>query len=179
MDILYFPNSSRGHKYGLIIADLYSLYISFYPMTSKNSSKVAKNIRSYITLHCPPAAVYSDNDQSFIGEVENLFRVYRIKHITSNPYTQGQNYVESQVRTFKNAYRAAISDSIVFKNKDWDILYPLVVGRINSMISKYGMSREAIHYGDIVESRLPLIIDTKVFKPHSCRKEREIKSTIK
>jgi hypothetical protein len=38
MDILYFPNSSRGHKYGLIVADLYSLYISFYPMKSKSSS---------------------------------------------------------------------------------------------------------------------------------------------
>jgi hypothetical protein len=165
MDILYFPNSSRGHKYGLIIADLYSLYISFYPMKSKNSSEVAKNIRSYIAAHCPPAAVYSDNDQSFRGEVENLFRVYKVRHITSYPYTQRQNYVESQVRTFKNAYRAAISDSTVFKNKDWDILYPLVVCRINSMISKYGMSREAIHYGNIVESSLPIITDSKVFEP--------------
>jgi hypothetical protein len=33
------------------------------------------------------------------------------------------------------------------------------------MISKYGMSREAIHYGDIVESSLPLITDTKIFEP--------------
>jgi hypothetical protein len=53
----------------------------------------------------------------------------------------------------------------VFKNKDWDILYPLVVCRINSMISKYGMSREAIHYGNIVQSSLPIITDSKVFEP--------------
>jgi hypothetical protein len=165
MDILYFPKSSKGYSYGLIIADLYSLYISFYPLKSKNSAEIAKNLRSYFAAHCPPAAVYSDNDPSFRGEVENLFRVYKVQHITSYPYTQRQNYVESQVRTFKNAYRAAVCDSIVFKNKDWDILYPLVVCRINSMISKYGMSRESIHYRDKVESSLPLITDSKIFEP--------------
>jgi Integrase zinc binding domain len=42
IDILYFPNSSRVHKYGLIVADLYSLYISFYPLKSKNSTEIAK-----------------------------------------------------------------------------------------------------------------------------------------
>jgi Integrase zinc binding domain len=103
MDILYFPNSSKGYKYGLIVADLYSLYTSFFPMHTKNSSEVADKLRAYFAAHCPPSAVNSDNDASCRGDVENLFRVYNIKHITSYPYTQRQNYVESQVRTFKNA----------------------------------------------------------------------------
>jgi hypothetical protein len=162
---LYFPNSAKGYKYGLIVADLYSLYISFYPMRTKNSSEVAKCLRSYFAAHCPPCAIYSDNDASFRGDVEELLRPYNIKHITSYPYTQRQNYVESQVRTFKNAYRAAIMDNALFKCKDWDILYPIVICRINSMISKYGMSREAVHYGSIVESSLPLITDSNIFEP--------------
>jgi hypothetical protein len=33
------------------------------------------------------------------------------------------------------------------------------------MISKYGMSREAVHYGSIVESSLPLITDSNIFEP--------------
>jgi len=33
------------------------------------------------------------------------------------------------------------------------------------MISKYGMSREAMHYGNIVESSLPLITDSEVYEP--------------
>jgi hypothetical protein len=33
------------------------------------------------------------------------------------------------------------------------------------MISKYGMSRESIHYRDKVESSLPLITDSKIFEP--------------
>jgi len=165
IDVLYFPTSSKGHRYGLIVADLYSLYISFYPMKTKNSAEVAKNLRTYFSSQCPPSTVYSDNDPSFRGEVETLFRTYKVKHMTSYPFAQRQNYVESQVRIFKNAYRAAILDSSVFKTKDWDTLYPLVVCRINCMISKYGMSREAMHYGHVVESSLPLITDAEIFEP--------------
>jgi dUTPase len=172
MDVLYLPASSKGYKYGLIISDLYSLYISFYPMKTKSSAEIARNLRSYFAAHCPPMAVYSDSDPCFRGEVENLFRLYKVQHLTSYPFTQRENYVESQVRTFKNAYRAAIIDSPVFKTRDWDTLYPLVVCRINCMISKYGMSREAMHYGDIVESSLPLITDAEVYQPLEADLER-------
>jgi hypothetical protein len=40
------------------------------------------------------------------------------------------------------------------------------------MISKYGMSREAMHYGDIVESSLPLITDAEVYQPLEADLER-------
>ena len=91
MDILYFPASAKGHKYGLIIGDLFSLYISFYPMKTKNSCEVAKCVRAYFAAHCPPLSVYSDNDPSFRGETETLFRLYNVKHLTSFPYSQRQN----------------------------------------------------------------------------------------
>ena len=165
MDILYFPKSTRGYTHGLIISDLYSLYISFYPLKEKSSRQVANALRSYISAHGPPKTIYSDNDPSFRGEVELLLRPYGITHMTSYPYCQKQNSVESQVRIFKNAYRAAILDNEVFKTKDWDVLYPLVVCRINAMITKYGMSRETVHYGYAVESSLPLITDATLFEP--------------
>ena len=79
MDILYFPTSAKGYKYGLIVADLYSLYISFYPMKTKSSAEVAKNMRAYFSAQCPPKTVYSDNDTAFRGELETLFRTYNVK----------------------------------------------------------------------------------------------------
>jgi hypothetical protein len=39
MDILYFPKSAKGYQYGLIISDLYSLYISFYPLKMKRKCR--------------------------------------------------------------------------------------------------------------------------------------------
>jgi hypothetical protein len=165
MDILYFPTSAKGYRYGLVISDLYSLYISFYPLKTKGSAEVAKNLNAYFAAHGPPLYIYSDNDPSFRGETEKVLRLLNVKHYTSYPFTQRQNYVESQIRIFKNAYRAAIIDSPVFRTKDWDFLYPLVVCRINSMISKYGMSREAVHYGHVLESNLPIITDAAIYEP--------------
>jgi hypothetical protein len=85
--------------------------------------------------------------------------------VTSYPYTQKENAVESQVRIFKNAYRAAILENNIFKIPQWDKLYPIVICRINALISKYGMSRESVHFGTIVESSLPLITDCEIFNP--------------
>ena len=164
-DILYFPKSSSGYTHGLLIADLFSLYVSFFPMRSKNSAEVAKAFDKYLSAMCPPKNLYTDSDQSFRGEVETLLRLWNITHITSYPYTQKQNAVESQVRIFKNAYRAAILENDIFKIPQWDKLYPMVICRINVMISKYGMSRESVHFGTIVDSSLPLIVDCEAFSP--------------
>ena len=117
------------------------MYLSFYPLKSKSSGAVSKAIRDYISHFCVPKFVYSDCDQSFRGEVEQLFYQYNITHHTSYPYTQKQNTVEGHVRMFKNSYRSALMESDVFKHRDWDFLYPLVITRLNGMISKYGISR--------------------------------------
>jgi hypothetical protein len=164
-DILYFPKSSKGYTHGLLVADLFSLYISFYPMKSKNSAEVANCFRTYFAAQGIPKSIYTDSDQSFRGDTETLLRTYGIRHITSYPYTQKENAVESQVRIFKNAYRAAILENNIFKIPQWDALYPIVICRINSLISKYGMSRESVHFGTVVESSLPLITDSELFNP--------------
>jgi hypothetical protein len=108
-----------------------------------------------------PKIIYSDNDPSFRDEVETLFRSYFIQHCTGYPYSQKNNAVEAQVRKFKNAARAAILDNPLTNHSDWSTLYPLVIVRLNSMVSKYGASRELIHFQDILETQLPLITDFK------------------
>ena len=157
IDILYMPTSSKGHTHGLIIADMFSLYLSFFPLKSKSSTAVATALRSYLTLQGIPETIYSDNDPSFLGDVSTLLQSYNIHHATSYPYTQKNNNVEAQVRKVKNAYRAIISDNPISSHKEWHILYPLVIIRINTMISKYGLSRELVHFQNILDNHLPLI----------------------
>ena len=149
IDILYFPKSSRGHTHGLLVVDLFSLYMSFYPLKSKSSTAVSEALRIYISQFCAPKHVYSDVDQSFRSDVEQLFFQYNILHSTSYPYTQKENTVEGHVRMFKNSYCSALTESSIFKHSDWDLLYPLVLIRLNTMITKYGMSREIIQFGDV------------------------------
>jgi hypothetical protein len=159
MDILYFPKSSAGHTHGLLISDLFSMYLSFFPLKSKSSEEIAQALRQHFSTQGAPKYVYSDNDTAFRGSTETLFRLFNITHITSFPYTQKQNTVEASVRKFKNAFRACILENQIFKQTEWHVLYPLVICRINSMLSKYGLSREEVHFGYTIESALPIVTD--------------------
>ena len=161
MDILYMPRSAKGHTHALLIADLFSMYLSFYPLKSKTSGAIASALRLYISTQGVPKVVYSDNDPSFRDEVETLLTSYSIQHCTGYPYNQQNNSVEAQVRKFKNAARAAILDNPLTNHTEWCNLFPLVIVRLNSMVSKYGASRELIHFQDILETQLPLITEFK------------------
>jgi hypothetical protein len=78
MDILYFTKSAKGYQYGLIILDLYSLYISIYPLKMKGSAEVAKNLNAYFAAHGPPLYIYNDNDPSFWGKTEKILRLINV-----------------------------------------------------------------------------------------------------
>ena len=164
MDIMYLPQSSKGHTHALLISDLYSMYITFFPLKGKTSSSIATALRSYFSIQGIPKIIYSDNDPSFRGDVEQLLTSYNVQHATSYPYVQRANTVESQVRKLKNAARAAIMESPVLNHSHWHILYPLVIIRLNTMLSKYGASREMVHYTDVLETHLPIITDIEYHK---------------
>ena len=161
-DIIYMPKSSKGYTHALMIADLYSLYLSFIPLKSKSSEATAAAFRQYFTFMGIPEIVYTDNDQTFRGDVSTLLTSFQIQHRTSFPYMQRGNTVESQVRKFLNAARAAIEESHIAKHSEWHILYPLVIIRLNTLISKYGLSKEYVHFQQISDSHLPLILDIKL-----------------
>jgi dUTPase len=161
-DIMYLPRSSKGHTHALVIADLYSLYISFIPMKSKSAEATASALRNYISFMGVPKVLLTDNDPTFRSEVTTLLASFNIQHQTSFPYMQRGNTVESQVRKFLNAARAAIADSPIAKHTEWHVLYPLIIVRLNTLVSKYGLSREYVHFQQILETHLPLIIDIKL-----------------
>jgi hypothetical protein len=167
IDILYMPPSSKGYTHGLLIADMFSLYLSFFPLKSKTASAISDALWQYICLQGIPEVIYSDNDPSFRGEVDTLLAMYNIQHTTSFPYSQKNNSVEANVRKFKNCYRAALLEDKICQHKEWHILYPLVIIRLNTLISKYGLSRELVHFNDILDNHLPIITESETHLPIS------------
>jgi len=131
-------------------------------MKSKSSEAVVSALRQYVSFMGVPITIYSDNDQAFRGETQTFINSYNIQHITSYPYTQKNNTVEASVRKFLNAARSAIIECPVAKHTEWHTLYPLIIIRLNTLISKYGLSREYVHFQNILDSHLPLIVDVKL-----------------
>ncbi|MEI7488246.1 MAG: hypothetical protein WCJ72_12720, partial [Chryseobacterium sp.] len=120
---------------------------------------VASALRQYFSFMGIPKMLLSDNDPSFRGEVSALLQTYNITHSTSYPYAQRGNSVEAQVRKFLNACRSTIIENPIAKHTEWHTLYPLIIVRINTLISKYGLSREYVHFHEISDSHLPTILD--------------------
>jgi hypothetical protein len=71
---MYLPKSSKGHTHALIIADMFLMYISFFPLKGKSSEQVATALRSYFSLQGIPQLVYSDNDPFFLDKVKKIVK---------------------------------------------------------------------------------------------------------
>jgi hypothetical protein len=73
------PTSTHGHTHGLLIADLYSMYVSFFPLKSKTSHATMTALNSFFSFQGIPSCVYSDNDPSFQGEVDFFKHLFSTK----------------------------------------------------------------------------------------------------
>ncbi len=70
--------------------------------------------------------------------------------------SQKQSYAVGRIRT------EIISPNLnnpLTNHSHWHILYPLVIVRLNTLISKYGASRELIHFKDVLETHLPYVTE--------------------
>jgi dUTPase len=162
LEVIYLPKCSRGFTHALLIADLYSLYLSFIPLKSNSSQAVSTALRQYLSFMGVPRVVYSKNDPAFTGETKSVLESFHIQHKTIQSGDPTGNAVEVQVRKFLNAAKTAIIENPIAKHSEWHTLYPLLIIRLNTLVSKYGLSREYIHFQQIADSHLPIVVDVKL-----------------
>ncbi len=110
MDIMYLPKSKDGNTHGLLIGDLFSLYISFYPMKSKSSTEVAKKLNLYISSHGIPKSIYSSKPYIIFTMFTYLSKKIYGKNSTT---ILGNNFlrkfVENRLQFFVS-FRSVITD---------------------------------------------------------------------
>ena len=166
LDLVLLPETRDGYCYGLLIVDLFTLYVSFYPLKDKGSVSVAECLQKYFALHGKPKSVFSEDCLSFWRYVDRLLYNYKITHVTCNAYKKrGMSDMESQVLTLRKAYRTTIMQSRFFQQPEWSEIFPIVICKLNAAIVKLGINRESVHYGQLVESSLPVLTDVDIFGP--------------
>jgi Reverse transcriptase (RNA-dependent DNA polymerase)/RNase H-like domain found in reverse transcriptase/Integrase zinc binding domain/Integrase core domain len=92
----------EGYKSYLTLVDMYSTFVTVYPMKNGTSAEVAKIIDTVIIRNFgTPQAIFSDNAANLQGgEVKKLFDFYNISHTFSTPYSPtSHGLVENQNRT--------------------------------------------------------------------------------
>lgn len=146
MDIVVLPESNNGNKYGLVIQDDLSRYLTAIPMQNQESYTVAKSfVENFICKFGTPLEVVTDQGANFVSNLmKNVCKILKIKKITTSAYHPQANLVERSNRELKIYLRQ-------FVGKDpnsWDELLPYFTFEYNTTVnSSTGFTPFELLYG--------------------------------
>ncbi|KAL5479133.1 hypothetical protein EMCRGX_G022617 [Ephydatia muelleri] len=127
MDIMGpLPETSRGNKYILVIADYFTTWSEAYPIPNMEAITVAKClVNEFICRFGVPEQLHSDQGRNFESKViKNICDLLQIRKTRTSPYhPQSDGLVERFNRTLLNLLSIAVVDA----ERDWDVQLPLLM----------------------------------------------------
>ena len=113
IDIMDMNNLKSDYRYAIVVIDSFSKLADAEPMKNKETNTVYLNLLKIFQNIGYPSSVYSDDDGSFKGKVNEFFKGEGINHITTLTHA---NIVERFIRTIKHgmAYRIRNTNNNVF-----------------------------------------------------------------
>lgn len=118
-DLSVLPTSKSGHRYVLVVMDLFSRFINLFPLRDQTAQSVAKCIfEQYIRQHGAPESLLSDQGRQFESElVKTLCECLGVHKLRTTAYhPQCDGAVERFNRTMKNK----LAKLLFKKGSDWD-----------------------------------------------------------
>ncbi|XP_062701336.1 uncharacterized protein LOC134285160 [Aedes albopictus] len=146
MDIVVLPESNSGNKYGLVIQDDLTRYLTVAAMENQESQTVAKTfVNSFICKFGAPKELVTDNGTNFVSQLmKNVCKILKIKKITTTAYHPQANLVERSNRELKIYLRQFIGGD----PQTWDQLLPHFTFQYNTTLnSSTGFTPFELLYG--------------------------------
>ena len=135
MDIIEdLPPSSDGYKHLLMIVDGYSRFIHAYPMKSKTSLEIVRNLRIYLmSTNFVTRYILADNAPGFQSkDTTSFMESVGIKMIESAPFrSESRGIVERYNGVLQSILKKFVQQT---GSKDWTKLVFLAVTQINNTI---------------------------------------------
>ena len=127
MDIMGpLPETPRGNKYVLVIADYFTKWTEAYPIPNMEAITVAKClVNEFICRFGVPEQLHSDQGRNFESKViKNICDLLQIRKTRTSAYhPQSDGLVERFNRTLLNLLSTAVGDA----ERDWDVHLPLLM----------------------------------------------------
>ena len=104
IDLIDMFNSTTGHRYCLTIMDHFSRFLRVYPLRSKSSNLVLRELRKDFCMFGTPEVVLMDNGSEFTSrEFRGYMTQLGIKQVMCLPYhPRGNSVLERAHRTLKS-----------------------------------------------------------------------------
>lgn len=153
-DITELPMSTKGHRYVLVMMDLYTKFVNLYPLKDQTAVSVAHCIfEKYVPQHGVPESLHSDQGRQFESDlVKQLCTLLSIHKLRTSPYhAQCDGAVERYNRTLKEE----LAKYLLSVGREWDDHLPQIALAYNTTThTSTGFTPFFLAHGR--EARIPL-----------------------
>ena len=125
------PESIKGHKYILVVADYATRYVITIPMVDQKASTIASHFANkIISRYGAPESVLTDRGTNFLSQfVSNLCKLFQIKQMRTTAYhPQTDGLVERFNRTLCDMLACYVTET----PEEWDVYLPFVTLAYNT-----------------------------------------------
>lgn len=144
MDVIPMPKSGNFSGF-VIFSDAFSGYAIGYPIREKNSNTIKESILHLMNSVGLVKYIYTDNDVVSMRSAKDLIKLYDINFLTSSPYSQFQNTVESIYKLVKRKLNILCNGN----GMEWPTALPIALSMVNnSILSNANLSRYNIQFKD-------------------------------
>ena len=120
------PTTIRGHKYILVVTDLFTKWVEAYPLQATDSETLANVfVKEIVCRYGVPTVLHSDQGanltSSLITNMCNILGINRTRTTAYHP--QGNGKVERFNRTLKTMLSKVVAEN----QADWDTHLPILL----------------------------------------------------
>lgn len=123
MDVVEYPQSSRGCRYCLVIIDHYTKWLELFPIKDQKTEKVGKKVfDGWIPRHGAPEQLYHDQRKNLSAKmIQEICNFPEIRNTRTMPFhSQSDGASERRIRTVNNMQAQAVADD----QRNWDLYIP-------------------------------------------------------
>ena len=117
------PKTSQGHKYILVVTDLFSKWIEAFPLATTDLETIAEILVNEAICHYGvPTTLHSDQAPNLCSQtVSSLCHMLGIDKTRTNAYHPQGN---AQVERFNRTLEAILSKMVQSRQQNWDYHLP-------------------------------------------------------
>ena len=125
VDIIQFPCSYDGNKYGIVFMDYLTKWPEVFPVPNQTAETIAQALVEVISRHGVPAKLLSDRGANFLSDIlQEVYKLLGIKKVNTSAYhPQSDGLVERFNRTLTDMLAKTVDQS----GRDWDKRIPYVL----------------------------------------------------
>lgn len=153
MDIVEYPQSSRGYRYCLVMIDHFTKWLELFPLRNQKAETVAKKVfDGWIPRHGAPEQLHHDQGKNLtatmIQEVCSFLEIWNTRTTPFHPQSDGAS--ERSIRTVNNMLAKVVAED----QRNWDLYVSSSCFAYNTAVhSSTGFTPSYLEFGR--ELRLP------------------------